>query len=55
MKNEVGIGTILISKPFIEDKRFYNHFGLDIKGIVRAIFYNININWWLGFVLNIRS
>ena len=26
---------------FIEDKRFYNHFGLDIKGIVRAIFYNI--------------
>ena len=25
----------------IEDKRFYNHFGLDIKGIVRAIFYNI--------------
>ena len=26
---------------FIEDKRFYDHFGLDLKGIVRAIFYNI--------------
>ena len=26
---------------FIEDKRFYNHFGLDIKGLIRAIFYNI--------------
>ena len=26
---------------FVEDKRFYDHFGLDLKGIVRAIFYNI--------------
>ncbi len=26
---------------FIEDKRFYNHFGLDIKGLIRAVFYNI--------------
>ncbi len=26
---------------FIEDKRFYKHFGLDIKGIIRAVFYNI--------------
>ena len=26
---------------FIEDKRFYDHFGLDLKGIFRAIFYNI--------------
>ncbi len=26
---------------FIEDKRFYNHFGLDLKGLIRAIFYNI--------------
>ena len=26
---------------FIEDKRFYDHFGLDLKGILRAIFYNI--------------
>ncbi len=26
---------------FVEDKRFYSHFGLDIKGLVRAIFFNI--------------
>ena len=26
---------------FIEDKRFYDHFGLDLKGIIRAVFYNI--------------
>ena len=26
---------------FVEDKRFYDHFGLDLKGIFRAIFYNI--------------
>ena len=26
---------------FMEDKRFHEHFGLDFKGIVRAIFYNI--------------
>ena len=25
----------------IEDKRFYDHFGLDLKGIIRAVFYNI--------------
>ncbi len=25
----------------IEDKRFYDHFGIDIKGILRATFYNI--------------
>ena len=25
----------------IEDKRFYDHFGIDIKGIFRAAFYNI--------------
>ena len=26
---------------FVEDKRFYSHFGLDIKGLVRAILFNI--------------
>ena len=26
---------------FVEDKRFYSHFGLDIRGLIRAIFYNL--------------
>ena len=28
----------------IEDKRFYNHIGIDLKGIFRAIYINV-INW----------
>ena len=26
---------------FVEDKRFYNHFGIDMRGLIRAIFYNL--------------
>ncbi|MAK09280.1 MAG: hypothetical protein CML36_02195 [Rhodobacteraceae bacterium] len=26
---------------FTEDRSFYNHFGLDLRGIIRAIFFNI--------------
>ena len=40
--NYKGISDNLIKTVvFIEDKRFYDHFGLDLKGIFRAIFYNI--------------
>ena len=36
------ISTNLIKAViFTEDRKFYNHFGLDLKGIIRAIFFNI--------------
>ena len=30
---------------FTEDRRFYNHFGLDLRGIIRAIFFNMFANF----------
>jgi len=32
----------------IEDERFYSHFGIDIKGILRAVFVNIKDGDLLG-------
>ncbi|MGI6680426.1 MAG: transglycosylase domain-containing protein [Bdellovibrionota bacterium] len=38
--NKTLIDTLIL----IEDKRFYKHFGLDIKSIIRALYVN-TINW----------
>ncbi len=43
MKNELSIGTILISKPFMEDKRFE-------KTIILIV--DINHDGIIGFILN---
>ena len=43
MKNEVGIGTILISKPFIEDKRFE-------KTIILIV--ELSSEGTVGFIIN---
>ena len=38
--NEIS-ENLIKTVVFVEDKRFYSHFGLDIKGLIRAIFYNL--------------
>ena len=38
--NEIS-ENLIKTVVFVEDKRFYNHFGLDIKGLIKAIFYNL--------------